>query len=118
MAVRAAGLVLLLMAVPMVMTGSVLAMFLGMDYAYTSLTVGAVFLILGVITLALPRRGPPVRAVSLGFAAIPTGPAGIAIPETTVKVECPSCGASPSHVGPNRLTHCEYCGASFLLPRA
>jgi len=92
-----------------------LALFLGMDYALTSLAIGAFFLIAGVVGLALPRRASPPRAVSVGFVRAASAPLA---PTGTVKLECPNCGASPSHVGPHRLTNCEYCGASFLVPGA
>jgi len=120
----ALGIIIAVMALPMFMTGGMLALFLGMEYATTSFFIGIVFLILGIVAFAVARRAPlPPPRVSVEFSqavavSLPRSSPNAAIPEATVKVECPSCGASPSSLGIGQLTHCEYCGAAYLVPGA
>ena len=54
---RAAGLVFAIMGLPMFFTGAMLGLLLGFEYSMTSFAIGAVFLVIGIIVMALPA--PP-----------------------------------------------------------
>ena|SRR2546422_2834648 len=114
-----AGLVFLLMGFMMFMSGGMLTLFLGLEYAMTTILIGFVFMIAGGVAMAAPARTPPAR-VSLAAAMPPIArlealERPTVGPTTPVKLTCPDCGATPSHVGPGVIT-CEYCGASFVIP--
>lgn len=115
---RAAGLILAFMAFPMFLTGGLLTMLLGVDFAFTPLILGLVFVVLGVVLMAIPVRPRPFPPTPV-LATFPAPPPAIAAPRAfapePTKIVCPSCGASPSHVTGSGLVTCEYCGASYVI---
>ena len=116
---RAAGLVFAIMGLPMFFTGAMLGLLLGFEYSMTSFAIGAVFLVIGIIVMALPAPPRPAPSVpTFAFGSVPVVPrlaATPTIPPEPRKNACPSCGASPSRVGPSGLTTCEYSGATYLI---
>ncbi len=114
-----AGLVFLLMGFMMFMSGGMLTLFLGLEYAMTTILIGFAFMIAGGVAMAAPSRKPQAR-ITFAAAGPPTPRIEVVErptvgPATPVKLTCPDCGATPSHVGPGVNT-CEYCGASFVIP--
>ncbi len=116
-----AGLVFAIMSFPMFLTGGMLTIFLGFEYATTAFIIGSVFVIIGVIVMAVPQKHRDAPAPAL-FAGVPVPPelaerldlaAGLA--RTPRRVECPSCGASPSQVPPSGVVTCEYCEQTYVV---
>ncbi len=119
---RALGLVLAIMCFPMFLTGVMLTIFIGFEYSMTPFIIGLFFVVLGAILMAIPEKARPTPPVPL-FAGLPASPAAVARlnlavglpPPPPRRVECPSCGASPSQVPPNGVVTCEYCEQTYVV---
>jgi len=113
------GLVLIVVSLPMLLTGGVLTIFIGLEYSMTALAIGLALVIIGVVVMAIPGKprppSSPAIAAELRLLSGVTMPAAAGVAPPPRKVECPSCGASPSQVPPSGVVTCEYCEQTYVV---